>query len=48
VVTLIVLPYVSIGVENVALWLRRVWRGSRPRGAADADPAVCSADPARA
>jgi HAE1 family hydrophobic/amphiphilic exporter-1 len=48
VVTLIVLPYVSIGVENVALWLRRVWRGSRPRGAADADPEVCSADPARA
>jgi HAE1 family hydrophobic/amphiphilic exporter-1 len=35
VVTLIVLPYVNIGVENVARWLRRVWGVSRPRRAAE-------------
>jgi HAE1 family hydrophobic/amphiphilic exporter-1 len=32
--TLIVLPYINLGVENAALWLERVWRGSSVRPAA--------------
>jgi HAE1 family hydrophobic/amphiphilic exporter-1 len=47
VVTLIVLPYVNIGVENLARWLRRVWGISRPRRAAEAGPAASPAEPAR-
>jgi HAE1 family hydrophobic/amphiphilic exporter-1 len=34
VLTLVVLPYVNYGVENMALWARRVWSGSTPRAAA--------------
>ena len=30
---LVVLPYVMIGVEGVANWMRRVWRGSARRAA---------------
>ncbi len=30
VLTLLVLPYVTIGVEGLAAWGRRLWRGSRP------------------
>ena len=31
VLTLLVLPYVSVGFENLALWLRRLWSSSAPR-----------------
>jgi HAE1 family hydrophobic/amphiphilic exporter-1 len=31
VLTLVVLPYISLGVEAVARWSRRVWRTSAPR-----------------
>lgn len=31
--TLLALPYIMIGVEAVAAWLRRVWRTSTPRRA---------------
>jgi HAE1 family hydrophobic/amphiphilic exporter-1 len=33
VLTLVVLPYVMIGVEGVANWAKRVWRGSAKRSA---------------
>lgn len=33
--TLLVLPYVTLGVENMATWMRTVWRGA-PRQAAPA------------
>ena len=38
VLTLVVLPYVNHGVENLALWARRVWSGSGPRPAAQPLP----------
>ena len=28
IVTLLVLPYINLGVEGVASWLRRLWRES--------------------
>jgi len=28
--TLIVLPYITLGVEGLAAWLRRLWRASTP------------------
>ena len=31
VLTLVVLPYINYGVENLALWGRRVWSGGAPR-----------------
>ena len=33
VLTLLVLPYISVGVENVAVWARRLWRASGQRQA---------------
>jgi HAE1 family hydrophobic/amphiphilic exporter-1 len=35
VLTLVILPYIDVGVEGVASWLRRVWSSSRPRGRAE-------------
>jgi len=35
--TLIVLPYISYGVESFAGWLGRVWRAGAPRPAAPAE-----------
>jgi HAE1 family hydrophobic/amphiphilic exporter-1 len=35
VLTLIILPYIDVGVEGVAGWLRRVWTSSRPRDRAE-------------
>jgi HAE1 family hydrophobic/amphiphilic exporter-1 len=32
--TLIVLPYISYGVESLALWMGRTWRAGEPRRAA--------------
>jgi len=29
--TLIILPYVDLGVEGVANWFKKLWRGSRPQ-----------------
>ncbi len=42
VLTLLVLPYVTIGVEGLAAWCRRLWRSSRPAAAAApaAEPAT--------
>jgi HAE1 family hydrophobic/amphiphilic exporter-1 len=31
VLTLVILPYIDVGVEAVAGWIRRVWISSRPR-----------------
>ena len=31
VLTLVVLPYISLGIEGIANWTRRLWRLSRPR-----------------
>jgi HAE1 family hydrophobic/amphiphilic exporter-1 len=31
ILTLVVLPYISLGVEGIANWSRRLWRHSRPR-----------------
>ncbi len=39
VLTLLVLPYISVGVENVAGWARRLWRASGQRQAAPASVA---------
>jgi len=40
VLTLIVLPYVNLGVEGVASWLKRLWAGSGvKRGVASVEPA---------
>jgi hydrophobic/amphiphilic exporter-1 (mainly G- bacteria), HAE1 family len=33
VLTLVVLPYVTLGVEGFAAWLRGLWTGSDPRRA---------------
>jgi HAE1 family hydrophobic/amphiphilic exporter-1 len=38
--TLLVLPYVSIGVEGVAAWFRRIWRESAGRRRSTAEQAV--------
>ncbi len=46
VVTLIVLPYMNIGVENFAGLLRRIWSTSRPRRAAEAGRLTPPAEPA--
>jgi HAE1 family hydrophobic/amphiphilic exporter-1 len=46
VVTLIVLPYINIGVENFAGWLGRIWATSRPRRAAEAGQLTPPAEPA--
>ncbi|MFQ5878446.1 MAG: efflux RND transporter permease subunit, partial [Acidobacteriota bacterium] len=45
VLTLIVLPFVTVGVENLGTWARGLWASSRPRrlGAAAAAPAEPSA-----
>ncbi len=40
VLTLVVLPYVMLGVEGVASWARRVWRGSSPAPSAEAAEAA--------
>jgi HAE1 family hydrophobic/amphiphilic exporter-1 len=32
VLTLLVLPYITLGTEGVSAWLRRVWQGSGKRG----------------
>jgi HAE1 family hydrophobic/amphiphilic exporter-1 len=37
--TLIVLPYISYGVESLALWTGRTWRTSAPRAARTTLPA---------
>jgi len=34
VLTLVVLPYISLGMEAVGAWMRRVWRTSVPGGGA--------------
>jgi len=31
ILTLVILPYINLGVEGVTNWLRRLWRGSAPR-----------------
>ncbi len=36
VLTLLVLPYITLGTEGVSNWLRRVWKGSRPLARAEA------------
>jgi hydrophobic/amphiphilic exporter-1 (mainly G- bacteria), HAE1 family len=35
VLTLIVLPYITLGVEGVAAWARGLWKGSAPRRSAE-------------
>jgi HAE1 family hydrophobic/amphiphilic exporter-1 len=40
VLTLIVLPYINLGVEGVAAWMRGLWRASDP--AAMLQPAVAA------
>ena len=40
VFTLLVLPYLTIGVEGMARWLRTIWSRSGPRAAADRPVAV--------
>jgi hypothetical protein len=40
VLTLLVLPYITLGTEGVSNWVARVWRRSRPAPAGDAEPAV--------
>ena len=43
VLTLVVLPYINIGVESVAQWMRSLWRASSPRPAGHAaNPAVAA------
>ena len=42
ILTLLVLPYINLGVEGVANWFRRLWRESgrgRTRQEVDAEPA---------
>jgi HAE1 family hydrophobic/amphiphilic exporter-1 len=39
VLTLIVLPYISYGVESLALWMGRTWRAGAPRAARTTLPA---------
>ena len=39
VLTLIVLPYISYGVESLALWMGRTWRAGTPRAARTTLPA---------
>ncbi|HEX9427000.1 MAG TPA: hypothetical protein VGA64_04375, partial [Candidatus Polarisedimenticolia bacterium] len=34
VLTLLVLPYINLGIEAAAAWFRRLWVASSPRGAA--------------
>jgi len=36
--TLVVLPYISLGVEGLANWTRRIWRNSKPRARVDLSP----------
>ncbi|HET9480514.1 MAG TPA: efflux RND transporter permease subunit, partial [Candidatus Polarisedimenticolia bacterium] len=55
VLTLLVLPFITIGVEAVAAWLRSVWSASAPRHGETAaqarpgpSPAVPPAEPAQA
>jgi HAE1 family hydrophobic/amphiphilic exporter-1 len=33
VLTLLVLPYITLGTEGVSNWIKRVWRRARPQGA---------------
>jgi len=40
VITLVLLPYVTLGVEAVASWARRVWHRSAPRGVRQRQPAT--------
>ena len=40
VLTLVVLPYVMLGVEGIASWTRRVWRGSSPAPVGDVTEAA--------
>ena len=40
VLTLIVLPYINVGVEGLAAWARSLWSASAPRGATPAALAV--------
>ena len=41
VLTLLVLPYITLGTEGVSNWLRRVWQRSRaPRGLAEVEATV--------
>ena len=40
VFTLLILPYLTIGVEGVARWLRTIWSRSGPRAAAERPVAV--------
>jgi len=39
VFTLLILPYLTLGVEGVANWFRAIWTASRPRRAAAEQPA---------
>ena len=43
VLTLLVLPYINLGVENVALWAKRLWAASGPPRPV---PSVGATDPA--
>ncbi len=45
VLTLVILPYINLGVEGAANWFKRLWRGSAPSSKAGSDALVVS-DPA--
>jgi len=39
--TLIVLPYINLGIESLADWAKSVWAGSAPRPVADPTLPLC-------